>query len=91
MKSTNNVKQWFIYMIRCSDMTLYTGITTDIERRVREHNHSDRLGAKYSKLRRPVYLVYREETENRSSALKREHHIKKMPKKMKEKLANVYA
>ena len=56
---------------------MYTGITTDIKRRVDEHNDSDK-GAKYTKLRRPVNLVYSEESLNRSTASKREYEIKKM-------------
>jgi len=68
---------YYIYILRCSDDTLYTGITTDIKRRVSEHNDSKK-GAKYTKMRRPVKLVYSEEAKDRSSALKREHEIKKM-------------
>jgi len=68
---------YFIYILECKDGTLYTGITTDIERRVYEHNHLEK-GAKYTRLRRPVKLVYTEESENRSSASKREYAIKKL-------------
>ena len=68
---------YYIYILRCSDDTLYTGITTDIKRRVSEHNDSKK-GAKYTKMRRPVELVYSEEAKDRSLALKREHEIKKM-------------
>jgi putative endonuclease len=68
---------YFIYILKCNDETLYTGITTDVARRVQEHNNSDK-GAKYTKLRRPVKLVYVEESENRSSASKREYAIKKL-------------
>lgn len=72
-------------MLRCSDDTLYTGITTDIQRRIKEHNFSDK-GAKYTKLRRPVILVYSEASKNRSSASKREYEIKKMSREKKIKL-----
>lgn len=62
-------------MLECADGTLYTGITTDLERRLDEHNHSTK-GAKYTRARRPVKLVYFEELENRSEASKREYFIK---------------
>lgn len=79
---------YFVYVLRCADETLYTGITTDIERRVEEHNSSDK-GAKYTKLRRPVELVYSEKSENRSSASKREYAIKKLSRAQKLELINV--
>ena len=70
-------------MLECSDGTLYTGITTDIERRLDEHNNSPK-GAKYTRARRPVALVYSEELESRSEASKREYFIKhKMSRKEK--------
>ena len=73
-------------MLECSDGTLYTGITTDLERRIDEHNHSAK-GAKYTRARRPVLLVYSEEVENRSLASKREYFIKhKMNRKEKMQL-----
>ena len=75
-------------MLECSDTTLYTGITTDLSRRVNEHNSSIK-GAKYTKLRRPVELVYSEEAKDRSSALKREYAIKKLTRKEKLELINV--
>jgi len=73
---------WRVYILQCSDDTLYTGITTDIARREHEHNHTKR-GAKYTRLRRPVKLVYSEECENRSSASKREYEIKHFSRKEK--------
>jgi len=63
-------------MLECADGTLYTGIATDLERRLDEHNHSPK-GAKYTRTRRPVKLVYSEEYSNRSTASKREYEIKK--------------
>ena len=72
-------------MVQCSDDTLYTGITTDLERRVDEHNHSSK-GAKYTRARRPVILVYKETVNNRSQASKREYLIKKMNRQEKRKL-----
>lgn len=66
----------FVYVVRCSDDSLYTGYTTDVERRVRQHD--DGSGAKYTRGRTPVELVYVEEHETRSAALSREHEIKAM-------------
>jgi len=74
---------YFVYMVRCADETLYTGITTDLERRLDEHNNSDK-GAKYTRARRPVTLVYSEALASRSEASKREYFIKhKMSRKEK--------
>jgi len=73
---------YHVYIVRCSDDTLYTGITTELTRRIDEHNSSDK-GAKYTKARRPVALVYQEEYSDRSLASKREYQIKKMSKKAK--------
>ena len=78
---------FFVYILKCSDDTLYTGITTDLKRRVDEHNSSDK-GAKYTKLRRPVELLYSEEAEDRSSASKREYAIKKLKRSEKLELIN---
>jgi putative endonuclease len=78
---------YFVYILECSDNTLYTGISTDIDRRLDEHNNSDK-GAKYTKIRRPVKLVYAEEQDDRSSASKREYAIKKLKRKEKLELIN---
>jgi len=67
---------YFVYIVRCTDNTLYTGIATDLKRRVKEHNTSEK-GAKYTRARRPVSLVYHEEYKTRSDASKREYYIKK--------------
>ena len=67
---------YYLYIVECADETLYTGITTELERRIDEHNSSDK-GAKYTKNRRPVKLVYTEVFSDRSSASKREFEIKK--------------
>jgi len=79
------MSKYFVYMLRCADNTLYTGITTDLERRVDEHNNSTK-GAKYTKARRPVKLVYTETYETRSEASKREYFIKQMSRKEKTEL-----
>lgn len=75
-------KDWFVYILECSDNTLYTGITTDLERRINEHNFSSK-GAKYTMARRPVLLVYFEMVDNRSKASQRELEIKALTKKEK--------
>jgi putative endonuclease len=78
---------WYVYVVRASDTTLYTGITTDIARRISEHNGlSKKAGSKYLRPRRPVSLVYSEECPNRSEASKREHSIKEYSHSEKTKL-----
>ena len=72
-------------MLKCADDTIYTGITTDIDRRLYEHNESE-LGAKYTKARRPVILIHKEVYQNRAEASKREAEIKKMSRSDKMKL-----
>lgn len=67
---------YFVYILKCADETLYTGIATELERRIEEHNGSDK-GAKYTRVRRPVRLVYSEKYPDRSAASKREYEIKK--------------
>lgn len=67
---------YYVYIVKCADETLYTGIATELERRIEEHNGSEK-GAKYTRVRRPVTLVYSEEYADRSSASKREYEIKK--------------
>ena len=76
-----------MYILKCSDESLYTGITTDINRRLVEHNNSDK-GAKYTSLRRPVELAYYEASQDRSSASKREYEIKKLTRIKKLELIN---
>ena len=79
-------KLWYIYIVECCDKTLYTGITTELERRLEEHNSSDEKAARYTRMRRPVKLVYHETAESRSEAIKRERAIKKMTKDSKIRL-----
>jgi putative endonuclease len=78
---------WMVYLTRCGDGTLYTGITTNAERRVAEHNRG--CGAAYTRSRLPVVLVYLEQAVDRSHALRREHMIKRMSRAEKEALALV--
>ena len=75
---------WQVYIILCSDATLYTGITNDVERRWRQH--SDGQGAKYFRGRTPLELVYLESGHSRSSALRQEARIKKLTRADKERL-----
>jgi putative endonuclease len=84
------MSDWYVYIVRCSDNSLYAGVTKDIERRVTEHNTNDKLGARYTKPRRPVALVYAEVSESRSQASKRELEIKRLTKKQKESLIAEY-
>ena len=82
---------WFVYIARCADGTLYTGIAKDVARRIEEHNSNDRLGASYTRGRRPVALVYREAAQSRSAATKRECQIKQMSRRDKAALLNLAA
>ncbi|OHE09938.1 MAG: endonuclease [Sulfurimonas sp. RIFOXYD12_FULL_33_39] len=72
-------------MLKCSDESLYTGITTDLNRRLDEHNNSPKA-AKYTRARRPLELIYFEEHKDKSSASKREYEIKKLSRVEKMKL-----
>jgi putative endonuclease len=76
---------YYLYILKCADKTLYTGITTDLKRRLEEHN-SLKLGARYTKIRRPVVLVYSKKFRNRSEASIEEARIKKLSRSEKLKL-----
>jgi len=69
--------KWYAYLLRCNDGSLYCGITTDLTRRLREHNEG-RAGARYTRIRRPVTLVYRREFPDRATAASFEHRLKKL-------------
>ncbi len=77
------MKPWFLYVVECQDGTLYTGISTDPERRTRQHNGLLSGGAKYTRARRPVFLVYTEEFASKSEALKAEHAFKRLNREQK--------
>ncbi len=77
---------WFVYIVRCADDTLHTGMAKDVERRIEEHNSSDALAASYTRARRPVALAYREPADTRSAALKREYEIKQLTRQEKDEL-----
>ena len=76
---------WTVYLARCADGSLYTGITTDPVRRLAEHNRG--YGAAYTRSRLPVVLVYLEQAADRGQALRREHAIKRMSRVDKEALS----
>ena len=78
--------QWFVYIVRCGDGTLYTGIATDVRRRIAEHARHDGRGAKYLRGRRPLRLVFVRAIGARGLALRIESRIKKLPKARKEAL-----
>jgi len=75
---TTKKDSWFVYILRCADDTLYTGIAKDVKKRLAQHNTDDKAGAKYTRARRPVELVYSEGCDSRSEASKRECAIKKL-------------
>jgi predicted GIY-YIG superfamily endonuclease len=79
-----NADLWYVYIVRCDDGSLYTGIAKDIERRLAQHNAG--TASRYTRSRLPVELVYQEEQLTQSAALKRELAIKKLSRKAKESL-----
>jgi len=76
--------QWYVYMLRCADASLYTGVATDVEARVLKHNSGK--GAKYTRSRLPVVLAYQEAAADRSAALRREAQIKRLRSAGKQRL-----
>jgi len=78
---------YFVYILKCNDDSFYTGIAIDVDKRVNEHNNSSK-GAKYTKARRPVKLLYKEKYKDRSSACKREYAIKQLSRDEKKVLIN---
>ena len=75
---------WYVYMLRCGDGTLYTGVTDDVERRLAAHRAGK--GAKYTRGRGPLELAYQEEVPDKSAALRREYRIKRLSRPEKEQL-----
>ena len=80
---------WYVYMVRCADNSLYTGCTNDLTRRLQAHNTGK--GAKYTKSRLPVILVYQEPCADKSTALKREIALKRLTKMKKEALCKQFS
>ena len=79
---------WSVYLLRCADGSLYTGIATDVSRRLAEHVESDK-GAKYLRSRGPLELIFHQEIGDRSLALRIEHRVKRFPKAHKEDLGRL--
>ena len=77
-------KKWFLYILRCGDGSLYTGTTTDVEARLAQHRAGK--GAKYTRGRGPLEVVYTEKCEDHSAALKRELAVKALPREEKERM-----
>jgi putative endonuclease len=76
-------KSFYVYILNCSDNTFYTGYTDDLEKRLEKHNGIVPGGSKYTRSRRPVKIVYYEQFDNKSDAMKREAEIKKMSREEK--------
>ena len=81
IKSTK-LPMWYVYILKCSDNSLYTGVSTDVERRLKEHNAKNSR-SKYTRSRQPVELVHTESCASKSEALKRENEIKRLSSKEK--------
>ena len=86
---TESSTNWFLYMVRCADDTIYTGISIDVSARVTKHNSG--RGAKYTQTRLPVRLIYSESQPDRVSAMKREFEVKKWGRKRKEDLVKGFS
>lgn len=82
------MKTWFLYLIRCKDRSLYTGITTNVKRRLEEHQNDERKAAKYLRGKSPLALVWQAKIGDKSTALKMENKVKRLSKVTKEKLVD---
>lgn len=80
---------WHVYILQCADMTLYTGIAKDLQRRLQQHNGEQLGGPKYTRGRRPVRLLWHDEMPHRSAALQREAAIKKLSRRQKCRLVGI--
>jgi putative endonuclease len=81
-----SARKWFVYIVKCADQTLYTGATNDLGKRLQAHNLNQ--GAKYTRGRTPVTLVYQEKFPNKSAAMSREYQIKQLTRGQKLELVN---
>ncbi|GAB0152057.1 MULTISPECIES: GIY-YIG nuclease family protein [Marinobacterium] len=88
MQENQEKDGWWVYMLRCADGSLYTGVTTDPQRRLAQHNGERAGGARYTRCRRPVALVWQESGHDRSSAHRREAALKRLPRNRKLALVN---
>ena len=84
------INNWYMYVVLCFDNSFYCGITTNLERRLKQHNGELKGGAKYTRSRRPCKCIYTEACLNRSDASKREATFKKLSRKEKEKYINYF-
>jgi len=84
----NKIKKWYLYIVKCADDSYYTGITINVENRINTHNSGK--GAKYTKYRLPVELMYMEKLPDRVTAMKREIAVKRLSRIKKEKLISEY-
>lgn len=80
--------KWYMYVILCFDNSFYCGITTNLRKRLKQHNGVIKGGAKYTRSRRPCKYIYKESAQNRSDASKKEAAFKKLSRKQKEKYIN---
>lgn len=80
---------YFVYILLCNDQTFYIGSTNDLQKRLHSHNFL-KSGAKYTRARRPVEVIYQEEFESKSLALKREHFLKQLTRKQKQSLIHAH-
>ena len=78
---------WYVYLVKCKDKSLYTGVTNDLKKRIKDHN--DKKGAKYTRARVPVKLVYKKGFRDKSRAYSREYEIKQMTRNEKLKLIKI--
>ena len=79
---------WYFYVVECVDHSFYAGVTTELARRVKEHNEDNKRGAKYTRSRRPVRLIYSKEYPSRSAAQKEEYRFKQLDRKSKERVVS---
>lgn len=87
---TEDTAAWWVYLLQCNDQSLYVGITTDLQRRLQEHNGMTPGGARYTRSRRPVRLVWSEPSGSRSAAAQREAAIRKLSRIQKEQLIQAF-
>jgi putative endonuclease len=83
-KDHRSDSSWSVYILRCADRSLYTGVSTDVPRRVRQHNAG--VASRYTRSRLPLQLAYREPSADRGAALRREAAIKRLSRRLKERL-----
>lgn len=88
--NSNSQQTWFVYLLQCSDSSFYTGVTTNLARRVRQHNGEIVGGAQYTRARRPVQLAWYEVSKNRSLAQQREYVVRRLSRLAKAELVEEF-